>query len=72
MGFAVDFREEDFTEDMCRDAFLIDWTSDRPSQGYTDLQSLQYAVRQGCVRLRNALKCISQAIFTVTDSRVAD
>ncbi len=48
---------------------LIDWISDTLSQGYTNLQSLEnawiieilhlihYAVKQGCVRLRNALKC---------------
>ena len=36
------------------------------------LHQIQYAVKQGCVRLRNALECISEAIFTVTESRVAD
>ncbi len=45
---------------------LVDWISDTHSQGYIILQSLvrwiteilhqiQYAVNQGCVRLRHAL-----------------
>ena len=41
---------------------LVDRISDTLSQGYTNLQSLvkcldhaQYAVKQGCVRLRDAL-----------------
>jgi len=34
------------------------------------LHQIQYAVKQGCARLRNALKCISEAMFTVTKSRV--
>ncbi len=28
------------------------------------LHQIQYAVKQGCVRLRNALTCTSEAIFT--------
>ena len=32
------------------------------------LRQIQYAVKQGCVRLLNALKCILEAIFT--DDRV--
>ena len=55
---------------------LLDWISDTHSQECTDQQSLmlcldhgdivaQYAVQQGCVRLRDALKCISEAIVTV-------
>jgi len=32
---------------------------------------VQYAVMQGCVRLRDALKCILQAIFTFMMSRTA-
>ena len=55
------------TDHVC----LVDRISDTLSQGYTNLQSLvkcldhaQYAVKQGCVRLRDALTCIS-AIFTV-------
>jgi len=32
----------------------------------------QYAVMQGCVRLRNALECISEAVFTLMVSRTAD
>jgi len=32
---------------------------------------VQYAVMQGCVRLRDALKCILQAIFTLMMSRTA-
>ncbi len=56
--------------------------SDALSQGYTNLQSLvkcliigvlhqiQHAVKQGCAGLRNALKCISEAMFTVTESSV--
>jgi len=62
---------------------LIDWISDTHSQGCRDLQSLitcldhgdiaaHYAVMQGRVRLRDALKCISEAIFTVMVSRTAD
>ncbi len=62
---------------------LIDRISDTRSQRCTDLQSLvtcldhgdivvQYAVMQGCVRLRGALKCISEAIFTVMISVTAD
>ena len=59
---------------------LIDWISDTLSQGYTNLQSLvkcldhrgiawiQYAVKQGCVRLCNALKCFSEAIVTDKES----
>jgi len=54
---------------MLSNTFLIYWISDAHSQGCTDLQSLttrmdhadivaQYAVMQGCVRLRDALKCI--------------
>ena len=57
--------------------------SDALSKGCTGLQSLvecltigvlhqiQYAVKQGYVRLRKASKCISEAIFTVMESRVA-
>ena len=44
---------------------LVDRISDTRSQGYTNLQSLvkrlnhaQYAVKQGCVRQRDALTCI--------------
>ena len=47
---------------------LVDWISDTRSQGYTGLQSLvkcldhsvRYSVQssKGCVRLRDALKCI--------------
>lgn len=60
--------------------FLIDWILDTFSQGYTNLQSLvkgwiievlyqiHYAVKQGCVRLCNAYRCMSEAIFTVVDS----
>ncbi len=33
---------------------------------------VQYAVMQGYVRLCNALKCNSEAIFTVMVSRTAD
>jgi hypothetical protein len=62
---------------------LIGWISDTCSQGYTDLQSLiiclnhgdivaQYAVMQGCVGLRDVLKQISEAMFTVMVSRTAD
>ncbi len=29
-------------------------------------------VKQGCVRLRDALKCISETIFTVIESRTAN
>ena len=36
------------------------------------MHQIQYAVKQGCVRLRNALKCMSEAIFTVMESRVAE
>jgi len=32
----------------------------------------QFAVMQGCVRLCDALKCISEAKFTVTVIRTAD
>jgi len=59
---------------------LIDWTSDTRSQGYTNLQSLvkrldhrdiasdtACRVKQGCYRLRDALKCISEATTKVTD-----
>jgi hypothetical protein len=55
---------------------LISWISYTRSQRCTDLQSLvvclahgdsmvQCAVIQGCVGLRDALKCISEALFTV-------
>ena len=33
---------------------------------------IQYAVKQRCVRLRNAVKCTSEAVFTVIESRIAD
>ena len=33
---------------------------------------VHYAVKQGCVRLRNALKCTSEAIFTVMKNMIAD
>ncbi len=62
---------------------LVDWISDTRSQEFTDLQSLMTcldhgdivaprAVMQNCVRLRKALRCISEAIFTVMESRSAD
>ena len=35
------------------------------------MHQIQYAVKQGCVRLRNALTCISEAMFTFMKSRVA-
>ena len=57
-------------------ASLIGWISDTRPQTCTDLQSLvkrvnhrcivtQYAVKQGCVRLRGALNSFLEAIFTV-------
>jgi len=36
------------------------------------LHQIQYAVKQGCARLRKALKCTLEAIFTVMESRIAD
>ena len=33
---------------------------------------VHYAVKQGCVRLRNALKCTAEAIFTVMKNIIAD
>jgi len=36
------------------------------------LHQIQYAVKQGCIRLRNALERISEAIFAAMESRVAD
>ena len=33
---------------------------------------IQYAVKQGCVTLRNVLKCILEAIFTVMESGLAE
>ncbi len=34
------------------------------------LHQIHYAVKQGCVRLRNALRCISEAIFTFTTNQL--
>jgi len=36
------------------------------------LHRIQYAVKQGWVRLCNALKCISEAIVTIKENNVAD
>ncbi len=35
------------------------------------LHQIWYAVKQGCVRLRNAMECISETISTVMESRIA-
>ena len=36
------------------------------------MHRIHYAVKQGCVRLRDALKCTTEALFTVMKSRIAD
>ncbi len=36
------------------------------------LHQIQYAVKQGCVRMRNALKCTLEGVFTVMERRNAD
>ncbi len=35
------------------------------------LHQIWHAVKQGCVRLHNAMECISEAVSTVMESKIA-
>ena len=76
--------ERDISAILIHIIFLIDRISDAYSQRCIDVQrlvksldhgdivSIQYAVKQGRVRLRDAMKCILEAAVAVVVSRTAD